>query len=272
VGVKKKNFCVIIPVHTKGLNAEEKQSLNACFAILSSYPIYLLKPQSLDVTNYIEIAPNLIIQSVPDEWMASWGAYNLMKRSLEFYKKFEQYEFMLTYELDCIIFSDNWESCNFIGAPWFDALPSVEFKNTPVMKQGMNSGFSLRNVKKCIKILETISSNNKTWKIYSSLHLHRLFKLSGILKFFNPLWKSGSNVFFFELMNPTPIHEDYFWTVIIPKMFKFNIATAKDAVNFSFEEYPSYLYELNNKTLPVGCHAWKKYEPEFWLKILKNNE
>lgn len=274
--VEKSEFCVVIPVHHKDLDTHEKKSLVTCFSILGSYPIYLLKPQNLDGSKYLEIAPDLIIQNVPDNWMASWKAYNLMKRSIEFYRLFAQHKFMLTYELDCLIFSDEWESCNvfeydFIGAPWFENSEIENSTQIPKMKQGMNSGFSIRNVQTCIKVLETINSAKMIWKVYKLLHLHSLVKLAGILKHFNPLWKTGPNVYFFELMNPNPIHEDYFWTVIVPKLFKFKLAPNVDSIKFSFEEHPSHLYKINGEKLPLGCHAWQKFEVEFWRGILNYN-
>ena len=39
----------------------------------------------------------------------------------------------------------------------------------------------------------------------------------------------------------------------------------EEAIAFSFELSPSYLYKLNGNYLPFGCHAWYKYEYEnFW--------
>jgi hypothetical protein len=31
---------------------------------------------------------------------------------------------------------------------------------------------------------------------------------------------------------------------------------------------PSYYYAVNGKKLPMGSHAWWKYEPEFWKNAL----
>ena len=36
-----------------------------------------------------------------------------------------------------------------------------------------------------------------------------------------------------------------------------------------FELEPRYLYNLNQKKLPFGCHAWEKHEPDFWKNHIK---
>ena len=43
------------------------------------------------------------------------------------------------------------------------------------------------------------------------------------------------------------------------------------AIKFSFEVMPSYLYKLNNNVLPFGCHAFEKYESDFWKIIFNKN-
>jgi hypothetical protein len=36
------------------------------------------------------------------------------------------------------------------------------------------------------------------------------------------------------------------------------------ASRFSMELQPSYYYAVNGGHLPMGGHAWWKYEPQFW--------
>ncbi len=262
-------------MHKANLSIAEMNSLLACTNILKEEDIYILKPKQLNVTTYLSINKNLKVCEVPDAWLKSWDSYNLMKRSLAFYLLFKQYDFMLTYELDCLIFSNNWEKANsfnydFIGAPWFefetDSNVNKEFNTT--FKSGLNSGFSLRNIPKCIAILTAIHKMKSAWAIFSFLNLHRVFNFSMLLSLFDTLWKTGPNVWFYTLTDVKPIHEDYFWTVVIPKLFHFKVAPAEDALKFSFEVNAAYLYHLNNNELPIGCHAWEKYEPQFWKAFI----
>ncbi len=268
-------LCVVIPVHKTTISASEKKSLQVCCEILKHEDLYLVAPLSLNIDEYLKICDRLKICHVPNEWLQSWESYNLMKRSLDFYKLFEQYDYMLTYELDCLIFSDNWSKANsfkydFIGAPWFKIENNSEGKTryTNEFQAGANSGFSLRNINKCITILSSIQNIKPVWKLFSFLQLHRIIRFSWFMSYIKPLWKSGPNVWLFTLTENNPIHEDYYWTILIPKIFKFNIAPFEDALKFSFETNPFYLYHLN-KELPIGCHAWEKYEPVFWTEKLR---
>ena len=71
----------------------------------------------------------------------------------------------------------------------------------------------------------------------------------------------------------TNINEDFFWGLganYTDKLFK--VPPNYKALEFSFEAMPSYLYKLNNNDLPFGCHAFEKYESEFWKIIFKKNK
>jgi hypothetical protein len=64
-----------------------------------------------------------------------------------------------------------------------------------------------------------------------------------------------------------------FWSLFVaPRCEFFTIPTASEAVSFAFEAHPEYLFELNHQELPFGCHAWERYNPEFWKAIFKQNQ
>jgi hypothetical protein len=48
----------------------------------------------------------------------------------------------------------------------------------------------------------------------------------------------------------------------------FKIAPLETALRFAFECVPRYCFEKNNHKLPFGCHAWQKYDREFWEPYL----
>ena len=65
------------------------------------------------------------------------------------------------------------------------------------------------------------------------------------------------------------INEDEFWSFIAPRYFKdFKVADFECAMYFSFETQPRRLYKTTNNKLPFGCHAWQKYDPEFWKEFI----
>ena len=45
---------------------------------------------------------------------------------------------------------------------------------------------------------------------------------------------------------------------------EFNIAPLDEALYFGFECVPRYCFELTGHQLPFGCHAWPKFDREFW--------
>ena len=67
------------------------------------------------------------------------------------------------------------------------------------------------------------------------------------------------------------INEDLFWAEVIPNNFPdFKVPRPTEALKFSFEVNPEILYQLNNEQLPFGCHAWWKYNLNFWLPHINN--
>ena len=70
----------------------------------------------------------------------------------------------------------------------------------------------------------------------------------------------------------TKINEDFFWGLganYTDTLFK--VPSNYEALKFGFEVMPSYFYKMNNNNLPFGCHAFEKYDSEFWKIIFKEN-
>jgi hypothetical protein len=69
-----------------------------------------------------------------------------------------------------------------------------------------------------------------------------------------------------------PFYEDSFWSIEAPKFDReFRVPTAEEALPFAFEVDPRWCYEKNNRKLPFGCHAWAKYDKEFWMEVLNKD-
>jgi hypothetical protein len=59
--------------------------------------------------------------------------------------------------------------------------------------------------------------------------------------------------------------EDRFFSWVVPRVFPaFNVAPSAVGMFFSFECQPRRLYALTSYELPFGCHAWERYDIEFW--------
>ena len=259
------HICVIIPVHRPDLSDTEKISLDACYVQLSGFDCFLVHPKNLPITNYLSVHPHLKSCPVDPEWLSSKNAYNRMKMNPEFYSLFKDYTHFQTYELDSYIFSPNlydFTQFDFIGAPIFKGFNNATDKSEII--KGCNSGFSLRNINSCLKVLEEFPSIQKRWTLFHLLESNLPF-LRPWLKSMN--WnreKVFQNDHLAAYFKGRSFHEDMIWSVVVPVLFpNFKVADTVSAYKFSFEINPGLLYKMNDYKLPLGCHAWP-LSTDFW--------
>ena len=234
----KKDVVVIIPVYKTSISKTEETALLQVKAVLGAYKRVLVCPQSLDVRDYLSVDSELETQRFPDYYFKNISGYNQLMMCPGFYKRFLTYKYMLIYQTDAWVFRDElleWceKGYDFIGAPWV-SIPASGKKtifnlSTLLLGKVGNGGFCIRNIRK--------------------------FYRNAIL--FRPI----SALF--------PKNEDFFWCYIMPKLNPFfKIPTAELALDFAFELDPEKCFERNGKHLPFGCHAWKKYNPQFWSSFI----
>lgn len=136
------------------------------------------------------------------------------------------------------------------------------------MKGVGNGGFSLRRVSHHIKALLLynyyIEKKYLIWKfIYERDSSKSLF--SEGLALLKELPFNSSFMF-----NNRSVNEDYFWGAEAKHYFSwFMVPDWKMASQFSLEVQPEYFYKLNNRKLPFGCHAWWRYDLEFWKPYIE---
>jgi hypothetical protein len=264
----------MIPVHQPQLKADERLSLQACKTHLSTYDCYLVYPDGMDTGAYTTAYPGLLLKPVKADWLASIEAYNRMKISLDFYYLFSNYTHLLTYELDAYIFNANLEAanvfkCDFIGAPFFEGYWAAQ-PGAPLMK-GCNSGFSVRNIQSCIRVLSEMKKFRFRWMLYQVfLAPVRRFRL-WLNKATGNRYKvfiTGSFGFYFGDFH---LNEDLVWTEVVPQLFPdFKIADPMSALQFSFEYNLNESLKLNGGRLPLGCHAWYKHL-DFWKEYINTD-
>ncbi len=266
------NPAIVIPYHKSRLEKHEQVSLSQACRIFSNYPIYIVKPRSmLKLDGFNEADNHVRFVSLNDEHFKSWQSNNHLLTTLKFYKLFKKHSHILLYHLDAYAFRDElpfWcgREFDWIGAVWIDNWTTDTKKITGVG----NGGFSLRRTDACIKIARRIAiirsiANSVAWLIpksklqaagqryYQFLKHLRLFRLKDLTSI-------GRMV-----TSPKSFNEDLFWAINVPQTFTdFKIAAPEDAIKFSFETHPGYLYKLNNEQLPFGCHAFERYDPDFW--------
>ncbi len=272
---------ILIPLYKESLSDAEEFSLKNAINILWKHDIYLIGPEKLRfffenyrIQNQLKYKTALF----PDKFFNSINGYNRLLMSKGFYKSFSNYEYILIAQTDSLVFSDQLEFwCNqnysYIGAPWFVEAYSYtgtdSFENfitsqpSPVFLGVGNGGLSLRKTEDYIKFLSRpLYVNNSTleWHFKGKLdllHLSRKYLHKYLFSYnFPPLMPRVS--------------EDIFWSLLVPERYNFfKVPSPEVALSFAFEANPEFLYHLNHKQLPFGCHAWEKHNKSFWENIFK---
>lgn len=257
--MKSKKVVIIIPTHRSQLSAEDKISLAHHQKFLKKYDTYFIIPNRVDQKN---LKPyGFRIKKVDDKYFGSIRRYSNLLLTKKFYEDFKKYDFMFIYHFDALVLSNQlqkWADSgyDYIGSPWF--RPVIAYlshkKGSPI--SGGNGGFSLRNIHKCIKILDLV--NEQATRTSENLLTRKLwFILAVILGKSHKVWLQAPALDY-------PYMEDGFWALEAPKYLDFKIAPFKTALQFGFERFPRKSFELNRHQLPFGVHAWKRYDAEFW--------
>lgn len=256
---------VLIFAHKPSLEWFEATALRQCVSVLARHPIHLVCPEGMDVTAYRRIAPDMPIDFIAPRWLCSVAAYNRLKVLPFLYRRYRQFEYMLTHELDAFVFRDelsDWcaRGYDYIGAPWFEGF-SEAGPDARVVGVG-NSGFSLRRIASCLRVGKTFMKMRPTREIIREWRVRGIGGPTDLLRVARDV-VLGNN--FFGSLNGYRGHEDFFWCNLVPSRFPwFHVAPYEIARRFAFEANPARLYRECGNTLPFGCHQWRVYEPEFW--------
>lgn len=262
-----KKVVVIIPVYKAIPSEIELLSFDQCIRILGEHPISLVAPKNLDLSFYINRFSEIIIQTFEPEYFKSTLTYNKLLLSIDFYRRFEYYKFMLIYQLDAYVFRDElveWcdKEYDYIGAPVHDF--TLDNFTGKVSLATLNGGFSLRKINSAIRVLSSFRL------IYSFKDIFRAnVKSYGIgLGFLKAIkfYFTGNNTL--DKLNKYDRNEDYFWALICPKLFNWYIVSPVEiSLDFSFDNYPEKSYSMADEKLPFGCHAIDK-NFTFWQRFI----
>lgn len=270
--------CVIIPVYKNTLNRSEEISLASIRKQLSSHTICFVAPQSLDLSEYIRQGEQC--ERFKDTYFEDINGYNSLLKSVSFYHRFSANDYILISQLDCLVLSDQLEywmnkGYDYIGAPWFKP------KKTP--QDGLwrvgNGGFSLRNVDAHLRVLRRNVIKGSAYRLKGKVRLktknasRELGQYQRRQVWSRVLHPRREIISVEEEAKRFPHFEDLFWSFEAPKYdANFNVPTPEEALSFAFEVDPRWCYQKNKNQLPFGCHAWAKYDREFWLEILNRSD
>lgn len=244
------SVAVVIPIYQSALTANEQLSLRQCVKVLGAYAIKIVAPASLDLSQITKQYPSIEVIGLPDVHFKSIDSYNRLLISIDFYKLFESWQFILIYQLDAFVFRDellDWcrRGYDYVGAPTlhqeeYDRLQEdskAVFANALSGKRIVfNGGLSLRRVPAMIRYL-------------------RIFNR------FYPPWTGNEDMLFSQEA-----------TRLIPLKLFLKLPPWKEAIRFSFEKSPAATYALNQYELPFACHAWERYDPAFWSRFIPVNQ
>lgn len=268
---KKLNLvAILIPIYRLTPTENELKSLLQCFNVLKSRPIYFFCSIEFDTSYYEDLClkNNIIFkkETFNPSYFISKDGYNDLCLEKKFYSRFKDFEFMLIYQLDAWIFSDDLDYwCNqqydYLGAPF-----PVDFNSSNdevVFSVVGNGGFSLRRVEVIIGVLSRTNHVFNWIQLVEKYTLRAkknpLFWLYCVLRFMgyrNSIRKKGK-------------WEDDFFSQIGIFTGKIRLPNAIKALKFSFEYKPSAAFKQNGNQLPMGCHGWDwiEYE-EFWKQYI----
>lgn len=256
----KKRVVIIIPTHRPNLTADDKISLNHLNKYLKKYDTFFVIPESVSSKEFASLGYK--VKTVDNSFFGNIRNYSNLLLTKGFYETFRKYDFMLIHQLDVLVFSDQLEKWgnsgyDYIASPWF--RPVIGYlshkKNSP--PSGGNGGFALRNIQKSIKVLDIV--NKSATRTSKNLVLRKLWFIWAVLTGkSNKIWLRAPALDY-------PFYEDGFWALEAPKYdSNYKVASFEESLRFGFERFPRKCFELNNQKLPFGCHAWKRYDEEFW--------
>ena len=271
---------VVIPVYKpfSALTHFEISSLLQCFSILHTRIIYIIGPANLDLAGYIQFAKanniNINTEKFRNSYFKNISGYNKLLLSKEFYKRFLFSKFLLIYQLDAWVFSDQldfWikQNYDFVGAPLFERFNE---KNNINFIKGCNGGLSLRSVQSSMQLIRKVKVLQALYFLTYIFGIFRVHLFNQIIKIFklSEKYHIKSSEKLHAAMVARKRNEDYVWTKFLEEAFiGYKVPDSLTSLKFSFEVNSKYLYSLNNNQLPFGCHAWEKYEPEFWENFIK---
>lgn len=266
----KKEVAVVVPAPGQpDLSEDQEYSLAALRRHLSDYDTFLIIPEGSG-----RELPGMRSIGFPHKYFGSVAAHNRMLFTPHFYMRFRDYRYILLYHLDALALRDElkeWcmKGFDYIGAPWFpnEELPWVKEPHVG------NGGFTLMNVEACIRVLRRRYQEDPV--AFWEQHLFEPVKRSARC-FANKLKQGRAGLLagsletiaaYFDRFTLNDGNNDRFWSLEATKLDpSFRIPDWKTGLRFAFEADPQNCFELLGRKLPFGCHAWQRFDREFWLK------
>jgi hypothetical protein len=273
-----KKCCIVVPIVSVSFNNSELTAIRSLNKLTADYPIVFIGTLSSYTSNIVKIKELLAdrpftFKEFDSRYFESLTSYSNLLMSPIFYKSFDEYEYLLVFQTDALIVRGDLEqfiNLNkvYIGAPWI-----VKNKHTKNLLIG-NGGLSLRKVKEFTEITELHSLFPSHW--WFNFPKMRYLRWCAVGFLFPPLYlfnlgmKLIGRSLFFDIHRLLSTAEDVSFAKWLVQN-DIELPTIKEAVDFSFESDPHRCYEINDYQLPFGCHAWERYDLDFWKAHLTDS-
>lgn len=237
---------ILVPIYQPTLAPLEEYSLDVSLRTLAGRTVMFIAPDGLDTAYYADRYPRLAVERFDAASFANIPGYNRLLLSTAFYERFTTHTHMLILQTDAIVLRDELDAwCaspyDYLGAPWPDGnellinLDRFEGAYGKRIKVHVgNGGLSLRRIDKTIALLREFPQATQVF------------------------CQTGSS-------------EDLFFSFMGSLSRDFVLPGEITASRFALELRPTYYFHVNGGALPMGAHAWWKYEPAFWKTLLPHS-
>jgi len=246
----KNDLIILIPVYQDELSDMESFSIrHTCSKLKPGRLVRFIAPSTLNTAYYEINFKGVGFDYFPAEFFDSIEGYNHLLLSKDFYKNYSKFEFILIHQTDAILLVDDldkWCSCpyDYIGAPWQHGL-KLNFNRgglhraeaSPLSAFVGNGGLSLRRTTSTISVLKEFDRELTSYLSHG---------VEGIVG--------------------TP--EDVFFAAISQMSQFYSVPDPLTASLFSTENPPSFFLKYNGGRIPMGGHAWWKFDRKFWLNLI----
>lgn len=268
-------IAVVIPVY-RTPDRWEETALRQCCKVLGRYDHYLAAPDDLDISAFralwAEYGLSVRVERFAPRFFKGLDGYNRLCLSREYYARFSRrgYAYMLVYQPDAFVFEDRLEEwCSrgyeYVGAPCVGKARQKVYDSSMPLRVG-NGGFSLRSIPAFMRFFDGQKPVFNLWHILTSPAIRK-----------SNCWWLAAQAVRLRLTGNTPAsvlshwrgNEDDFWGGLLSlSEYALCEPAPEEALLFAFDRFPKELYARTGQ-LPMGCHAWKKYEYEdFWKPVI----
>ncbi len=272
-----RSVAIVVPLSVRAeLTDNERISLRHLVHYLGDHDKYLMAPNGLDVA-----IPGFQVKRFARKYFGSAGAHGKLLGHPSFYREFLDYKFVFFYHLDSLVFSDQiaaWcaTDLDYIGPPWIRCEDTAWVTRPRVG----NGGFTLLRVSSALTVLANRHRMDPgAWWLDQFCHAAPAWLVAGMewIQARLPGFKLLKRVIReWHEMNDPGAHgrnNDLFWSdKAVRYMPEFKVASLEQGLRFAFEAAPRTCFEMNGGHMPFGCHAWERFDREFWTPHLLRDE